>query len=41
MNLIASLAYFLYFSVWSIKDFDSFGSSLILLNIKKISFINY
>lgn len=23
----------LYFSVWSIKDFDSFGDSLILLNI--------
>jgi hypothetical protein len=38
MNLIALLAYFLYFSVWSIKDFDSFGNSLILLDIKKIIF---
>jgi len=43
MNLEAWLAYlflkiFLYFGVWSIKDFDSFGDSLILLNIIILNF---
>ena len=30
---LSFLSIVLYFGVWSIKDFDSFGDSLILLNI--------